>query len=483
MELAALPRQKPLPEGFVERVAAIVGPKAVVTDAAALTNYVIDQRGNLRGTTPLVVRPADTAEVAAIVTLCAAARVPMVPQGGNTGLTGATITNGEVIISLSRLDRVRAVDPANFTITAEAGCILANVQQAAEQHDRLFPLSLGAEGTCQIGGNLATNAGGTAVLRYGNTRDLVLGLEVVLPDGQVWDGLRTLRKDNTGYDLKHLFVGAEGTLGIITAATLKLFPLPGHYETAIAATPSTDAALEFLSLARRLCSDTVSTFEYLSAIAMQSAVDHGPGCRNPLSAVHDCTILIEVATNQKAADSPLERLLAAAYDKGLVVDAAIAASETQRADFWRLREATTPGQAALGASIKNDVAVPVSAVPEFLRRAAVALQDACPGIRPFPFGHLGDGNIHYNLTQPEGADPKAFLARWHELTGVVNAVVTDLGGSISAEHGIGILKRDVLTQVKSPVEMQLMKTVKDAFDPLGLMNPSKVFTPVSDTDP
>ncbi len=482
MDLAALPRQKPLPDGFVNRIAAIVGPAGVVTDPPALDPYVTEHRGNFQGATPVVVRPADTGQVAAVVALCANEGVPMVPQGGNTGLTGATVTNGEVLISLGKLDRVRAVDPANFTITVEAGCILANVQQTAEQHDRLFPLSLGAEGTCQIGGNLATNAGGTAVLRYGNTRDLVLGLEVVLPDGRVWDGLRVLRKDNTGYDLKHLFVGSEGTLGIITAAALKLFPLPRHHETAIAGTPDADAALALLDLARRSCGETLSTFEYLSRIAMHGAVEHTPGARNPLAAIHEATILIELATPEAPSESPLEKLLAAAHEQGLVTDAAIATSESQRADFWRLREATIPGQRALGASIKNDIAVPVSAVPEFLRRAGAALQDACPGIRPYALGHFGDGNIHYNLNQPDGADPAAYLARWHELTGIVNAIVSDLGGSISAEHGVGILKRDVLPTVKSPVEMQLMRSIKQALDPQGLMNPAKVLPSHPPTD-
>ena len=482
MALATLPPRQPLPPGFDDQVAAIVGPRGVVTDDQAMADYVAERRGNFTGSTPLVVRPADRDQVAAVVSLCAAARVAMVPQGGNTGLTGAAVTNGEVLISLGRLDRVRDIDPVNFTITVEAGCILANVQQAAADHDRLFPLSLGAEGTCQIGGNLATNAGGTAVLRYGNTRDLVLGLEVVLPDGRLWDGLRTLRKDNTGYDLKHLFVGAEGTLGIITAAALKLFPMPHHHETAIAGLPDPDAALAFLALARERCGDTVSTFEYLSAIALQSAVDHVPSCRSPLAEVHDTTVLIELATTQPPAGSPLQDLLATAHDRGLVDDATIAASETQRADFWRLREAITPAQKALGASIKNDVAVPVSATPEFLRRAAAAVEAACPGIRPFPFGHLGDGNIHYNLSQPPGADPAAYVARWHELTGVVNGVVTDLGGSISAEHGVGIIKRDVLPDVKPPVELDLMRSVKRALDPHDLMNPGKVLAPAGQTE-
>ncbi len=473
MALTALPPSPPLPAHLLDQLATIVGPAGLITEPAKLAPFTSEQRGNYQGATPAVVRPATTAEVSAVVRLCAALNVPMVPQGGNTGLTGATVTNGEIVLNLGRMDHVRDLDPSNFTVTVEAGCILANIQQAADTADRLFPLSLGAEGTCQIGGNLSTNAGGTAVLRYGNARDLVLGLEVVLADGQIWNGLRTLRKDNTGYDLKHLFIGAEGTLGVITAATLKLFPRPRIRETALAATPDVAAAIDLLALARTTCGDTITAFEYLSRIALESALEHGPNCRNPLSQAYDCNLLIEVGGQTAGA---LERLLEEGHDRGLVLDAAVASSETQRDALWRIREATTTSQRPLGASIKNDVSVPISQVPVFLDRAAAALQRACPGIRPYPFGHLGDGNIHYNLTQPPDADPQAYLARWEELTGVVNAVVSDLNGSISAEHGIGLIKREVLPSVKSPVELTLMHDLKRTLDPKNLMNPAKMLS-------
>ena len=350
------------------------------------------------------------------------------------------------------------------------------MQRVAEEHDRLFPLSLGAEGSCQIGGNLSTNAGGTAVLRYGNTRELTLGLEVVLPDGQIWDGLTALRKDNTGYDLKHLFIGAEGTLGIITGAVVKLFPLPRERHTAFVALNRLDAVLELLSRARRASADTVATFELIPRIGIELSLKHMPETVDPLDAPHDWYALIEFESGESNSGlaAAMENFLAAAFDDDLIVDATIAQSEAQRRQLWFVREAMVLAQTPEGASIKNDISVPISKVPEFIERANAAVAARCPGARPVAFGHIGDGNVHYNLQQPEGADDAAFLARWDELTDVVIDVVRALGGSFSAEHGIGLLKVRELAAYKSPVELDLMRTVKSALDPKGLMNPGKV---------
>ncbi len=476
MSLQSPAPQPPLPTGFVERLAAIVGPSGIITEPADMTPYTQERRGNFASTTPLVLRPATTTEVAALVGLCAENSVAIVPQGGNTGLTGATVAQGEILLNLGRLNKVRNVDPTNFTMTLEAGCILATAQQTAADHNRLFPLSLGAEGSCQIGGNLSTNAGGTAVLRYGNIRDLTLGLEVVLPDGQIWDGLRGLRKDNTGYDLKHLFIGGEGTLGIITAAVLKLFPLPKERHTAFIALPHVEAALEILALARENSADAVTACEYMPRIGLDFALRHTEPTRDPLSKTHDHYLILEFSASR--ADSGmaerLEATLSQAFDKALIADATIAASDNQRQQIWLLREALVHGQAKEGYSIKNDVAVPLSHIPDFLRRADLAVTKACPGIRPVGFGHLGDGNIHYNLSQPIDADADAFRARWEELTTLVNDIVIDLGGTFSAEHGIGLIKRQALQQYKSQVEIDLMRRIKQSLDPQDIMNPGKL---------
>ena len=412
-----------------ERIAAVVGDKGLIQGEAALAPFVADQRGRYRGRTPFVVRPADTAEVAAVVRLCAAARVPMVPQGGNTGLVGGSIpfeAGEEVVISLGRMNKVRDLDAANFTITVEAGCILQQVQAAAEAVERLFPLSLGAEGTCQIGGNLSTNAGGVHVLRYGNTRDLTLGLEVVLPDGQVWDGLRGLRKDNTGYDLKQLFVGGEGSLGIITAAVLKLFPRPRRTAVAFVGLAEVEAALALLGRCREASGDGLTAFELIPRLGLDFALKH------------------------------------------------VARNEAQARSFWHIREAIVEAQKHEGGSIKHDVSVPVSAVPALLAQALPLVEKMLPGVRPIPFGHLGDGNIHLNLSQPEGGDRAAFLARWDEVNHAVHDLVQALGGSISAEHGLGRMKRDEAAARKPAVEVAMMRAVKRALDPHNLMNPGKV---------
>ncbi len=474
----------PLPPALVQQITAAVGPAGIVSDPALAEPYLEERRGLFRGASPLIVRPASTAEVAAVVRHCAAARVAIVPQGGNTGLVGGAVAHGEVLVNLGRMAAVRAIDAANYAITVEAGCVLADIQAAAAAYDRLFPLSLGAEGSCQIGGNLSTNAGGTAVLRYGNARELTLGLEVVLADGTVWDGLRGLRKDNRGYDMKHVFIGAEGTLGIITGAVLKLFPAPRGHHTAFVAMADLDAVLDLLSRARRASADTVTAFELIGRRALEFACRHDAGVTDPLADAAAHYVLIEFAASEAGSGlgAALEGMLADALDAGLVSDATIAQSEAQRRHLWRIREAIVEAQKFAGASIKNDVSVPVSQVPELIRRATVAVEAACPGIRPVPFGHVGDGNIHFNLSQPEGADGAAFLARWDELTGLVNAVMHDLGGSFSAEHGIGRLKRQELAQFKPAAELMLMRQVKAALDPHNIMNPGAVL-PLEGTRP
>ena len=476
MSIAAKETLPPLPAGFLDKLAAIVGEAGIITDPADMVPYLEETRGLYEGASPAIVRPASTQEVAEVVRACAQSNVAIVPQGGNTGLCGGGVASGEIIVNLARMNKVRAVDPFNYTMTVEAGCILADLQRVAEDNDRLFPLSLGAEGSCQIGGNLSTNAGGTAVLRYGNTRELTLGLEVVLPDGQIWDGLTALRKDNTGYDLKQLFIGAEGTLGIITGAVMKLFPLPRERHTAFVALDQVEAVLELLSRARRASADTVATFELIPRIGLDLSLKHMPETVDPLAERHEWYALIEFESGESGSGlgAALEGFLAAALEDGLVVDATIAQSEAQRERLWFVREAMVLAQTPEGASIKNDISVPISQVPEFIRRADAAVTARCPGVRPVAFGHIGDGNVHYNLQQPVGADDAAFLARWDELTALVIDVVRELGGSFSAEHGIGLLKVRELADFKSPVELDLMRTVKNALDPKGLMNPGKV---------
>jgi len=374
------------------------------------------------------------------------------------------------------MNRVRGVDPSNNTMTVEAGCVLANIQQAADQHDRLFPLSLGAEGSCEIGGNLSTNAGGTGVLRYGNTRELVLGLEVVLPDGRVWDGLRSLRKDNTGYDLKHLFVGAEGTLGIITAAVLKLFPKPRSQATALVALDSPGMALKLLAKLREQVGERVTGFELISRICMDLVFKHIPNTRDPLSAASPWYVLVELSdsTEGRTLDTLLEDALGAAAEGELISDAVIAASDTQRKELWALRENVSEAQKLDGVSIKHDVSVPVSRVPEFIERASAALVAAFPDIRIVAFGHMGDGNVHYNCGKSQADDASRFYGESPDVNHIVYKVVADLNGSISAEHGLGVLKVEEIKQYKSELELGLMRAIKRTLDPDGIMNPGKV---------
>ena len=462
------------------KLATLLGPKGWLTAAEDIAPYLAEWRGRYSdGRTIGVARPATTGQMSEVIAACAAAGVPMVPQGGNTGLVGGAAPHshgGEVVVACGRLNRIRDLDAANGTITVEAGVTLKAIQDAAAAADRLFPLSLGAEGTCQIGGNLSTNAGGNAVLRYGNARSLVLGIEVVLPDGQVFEALRGLRKDNTGYDLKQLFIGAEGTLGIITAAVLKLFPRPRTVETALLAVPSPTAALDLLVRSRVATGDQVSSFELMPRIGVEFAVRHVPGAVDPLASPSPWYVLLEASSS--APDAPLreslDTLLEEAFEAGTVTDGTFAESEAQRQGLWFIREAMVEGQRHAGASIKNDVSVPVSAVPDFIDQALAAVERKLPGIRPVAFGHLGDGNVHLNLSQPEGADRSAYLAQWKEMTALVDDIATGLGGSISAEHGIGRLKRDTLARHKSSVEIGLMQSVKRAIDPGGLMNPGKV---------
>jgi FAD/FMN-containing dehydrogenase len=463
----------------LDRIRAIVGPRGWIADAAEMAPYLVEERGLYRGRARVVVRPASTQEVAEVVKICAESGLRIVPQSGNTGLVGGGIPHDhgeEIVLSLSRMNRVRAIDPLNYTITVEAGCVLASVQKAAADVDRLFPLSLGAEGSCQIGGNLSTNAGGIAVLRYGMARELVLGLEVVLPDGRAWDGLRALRKDNTGYDLKQLFIGAEGTRGIITAAVLKLFPRPGAVETGFVAVRNPAAAIELLARVRAGTGDAATAFELISRRALEMVLRHIPGTADPLAASSPWYVLLEASSGAAGGGlrAAVEQVLADGAEAGLVQDATLAASGEQAKALWRLRESITEAQKPEGGSIKHDVSVPVSKVPEFIERASAAVEAALPGIRVVAFGHAGDGNIHFNLSQPVGADRAGYLARWEEFNRIVHDLVTALQGSISAEHGIGRLKREELAHYKAPLEIELMRALKHTLDPKGIMNPGKV---------
>ena len=469
---------QPLPSitpDVLSRFAAIVGDKYAVTDAHDMAPYLVEDRGLFQGRSPMVLRPGSTAEVAAICKLATETKTALVPQGGNTGLVGGqTPHHGEIIVSMRRLDKIRSIDTQSNTMTVEAGVILANAQTKASDADRLFPLSLGAEGSCSIGGNLSTNAGGIAALAYGVARDLVLGLEVVLPDGRIMHGLSSLKKDNTGYNLRDLFVGAEGTLGFITAATLKMFPKPRSTETAFAAIASPADALKLLELSRNTAAASLTSFELLPHIAIDFCVKHGTAIRAPLADKHAWYVLMEISSPRDDARATVEAILEKGMEDGIVEDAVIAASLDQRNAFWKLREVVSPAQKPEGGSIKHDISVPVAAVPAFLADADAAVEKLIPGARPFAFGHLGDGNIHYNVSQPVGADTEKYLARWHEMNNAVHAVVAKHHGSISAEHGIGVLKRDELPHVKDPVALQIMRSIKATLDPLNILNPGKV---------
>jgi FAD/FMN-containing dehydrogenase len=463
---------------LLESLVAEVGRANVLTGDDAQP-YLIDWRQRYRGRAQAVVRPGSTAEVAAVVGVCVAARAPMVPQGGNTGLVGGGTPDGSgdaVVVSLQRMNRVRSIDTANDTVTVEAGCVLQAVQQAALEHARLFPLSLAAEGSATIGGNLATNAGGTQVLRYGNARDLTLGLEVVLASGEVWNGLRGLRKDNTGYDLKHLFIGAEGTLGIITAATLKLYPLPAAQMTALAAVPSLAAAARLLERARAAAGAALTAFEVMGSAPLRNAVETLPGLRMPLPLAQPWYALLELsdAESEAHATATFERILAAALDSGDIVDAAVARSLADAQALWRLREGIPDAHARRGGNVKHDISLPVSCIAEFVDSTNAALRGRFDWIEPIVFGHLGDGNLHYNMGTVPGTPVDVAFAHETDINAVVNDAVHARGGSISAEHGLGQLKRDAITRYKPAIELELMRAIKRTLDPLGLMNPGKV---------
>ena len=461
------------------------GARHVRTDAEALAPHLVESRGLYRGHALALVEPGTTEEVAFAVRACAEARVPVTAQGGNTGLVGGGVPFGGIVLSLNRLDRLRAVDPLGATMTVEAGMILADVQAAAAEAGMLFPLSWAAEGTARIGGGIATNAGGLAVLAYGNARDLVLGLEVVLADGRVWNGLKALRKNNAGYDLKHAFIGSEGTLGIITAATLKLFPRVLSRSVGFVGLPSARAALALFERLRAGADRGLTAFEYIPRFGLEMVLRHGIDVRAPLSGEHAAYALVELSSPRPGADTraELEELLGEAMEAGLVEDATIGGSAAQDAGLWRLRELLPEVQKAEGGSIKHDVSLPLSRLADFLEEAEAACVAAMPGLRPCPFGHFGDGNIHFNLTQPAGMDKSAFLAEWARFNDIVHGIVERMDGSIAAEHGVGLIKRDELARTADPVGLDLMRRLKAALDPNDLLNPGKVVALSDDPPP
>ena len=467
------------PQDFLQACRDALGGAYVLTADADTAGYLTDQRGRYTGRALAVLRPGSTGEVAAVVKLCARHLVPIVPQGGNTGLVLGSVpdTSGKaVLLSLTRLNRIRAVDPVNNTMTVEAGCILQNLQQAAAAEQRLFPLSLAAEGSCTIGGNLSTNAGGTAVLRYGNTRELCLGLEVVTAEGDIMSSLRGLRKDNTGYDLRDLFIGAEGTLGIITAAVVKLFPQPKAQVTALAALRTPDHALRLLSLAQAHCGAALTGFELMSDFCMQLVAKHFPPHRAPFERLHPHYVLLELSDSESEAHASemFEAVIGLALEQELIDDAVIATSIAQSKALWQLREHISMAQAHEGKNIKHDISVPISRIGEFIRVTDVLVQQASPGCRMVTFGHLGDGNLHYNVSPPPGVKDTDFILEQPVINRAVHDSVDKFGGSISAEHGLGALKREEILRYKSPVELRLMRAIKQALDPHGLMNPGKV---------
>jgi FAD/FMN-containing dehydrogenase len=455
----------------IQSLISIVGEKNAITDVVSMASYMREWRDLWPGSSPLVLRPANTEQVSKIAALCNDTNTAIVPQSGNTGLVGGQMPTGtEVLLSLDRMTKIIEVDAANHTITVEAGTILKSVQDAADSVDRLFPLSLASEGSCRIGGNLSSNAGGLNVLAYGNTRDLCLGLEVVQADGRIWNGLKKLRKDNTGYDLKNLFIGAEGTLGIITAAVLKLYPKPNRYDTGFIAVPHVQAAVDLLDLIKAQSGNRVVTFELMPQIAMEFTVKH-MGITNPITTPSPWYVLTELAD---AAPGNFEQILGLAMEQGLVTDASLAQSQAQRQNLWAIRELMPESQRHEGGSIKHDVSVPVSQIPSFIAEGGQAVQRFMPGARLMCFGHMGDGNMHFNVSQPVGMDKQKFLDQWHDMNWAVFDVVLKHGGSISAEHGIGQLKRDDMLRIKSPVELGMMRGIKNLLDPKGIMNPGKL---------
>ena len=461
------------PKHILNAIKEAVGSKGWSDDAEKIERHITEWRGIWRGFCDIVVSPANTAEVSNVLKICNKAGISVTPQGGNTGLVGAGVPNGGIVLSLERLNKILKTDINNNTITVEAGCILSDIQVAAENIERLFPLSLGAESSCQIGGNLSTNAGGVQVLRYGNTRDLVLGIEAVLPDGRIFNGLRSLRKNNTGYDLKHLFIGAEGTLGIITATVLKLFPSPKNTGTALTAMDSPDKALKLMQKVEIEAGECFSGFELLNRASMELAIDHSVDVNYPFKFQYEWYALIDLKGSINT-DDTLEAILSNALQKKIIDEGVIATSKSQAENLWKIREAVPNNQSFLGASIKHDISVPVSKVPEFLCQAKKKVERKIKGATIVAFGHLGDGNIHFNISQPKHMKTDEFYAQRQNLNYLVYEIVDKLDGSFSAEHGIGKLKQDEMVRYCSKIELELMRSLKLKLDPKGIMNPNKV---------
>ncbi|MDX1485655.1 MAG: FAD-binding oxidoreductase [Alphaproteobacteria bacterium] len=474
-----------LNQDILSRLRQAVGERGIITDPGDMLPYLTDHRDLYEGAAGAVLRPASTEETAAVVSICAESRTPIVPQGGNTGLVGGSVpdqSGSSIVLNLGRMNKVREIDPVNNTMTVEAGCILADLQHAAADVDRLFPLSLGAEGSCMIGGNLSTNAGGVQVLKYGNARDLVLGLEVVLPDGRIWAGLNALRKDNTGYDLKHLFIGAEGTLGVITAAVLKLFPRPAQVETVLMAVPKLEDVVELLVHARAASGDCVTAFELMPKLGFELVLKHFENTRAPMEIDSPWYVLMEWSAGESGRSDDgesdlrrmLESFLEARFEAGVVTDAVLASSQAQVRELWYFREVLPESQTREGGSIKHDVSVPVSKVAEFITEGTRLLEADMQGIRVFPFGHVGDGNIHFNVSQPVGMTKEDFYRHWEGMNRIIHDLAMEMQGSFSAEHGIGQLKKGELAHYGASVDLELMRRIKQALDPEGLMNPGKV---------
>lgn len=464
---------------LILRFTRIVGEQYSLTETDDLTHYTHENRGLFIGNTPLVLKPATTQEVSKIMKLAAETKTSIVPQGGHTGHVGGAVTDEsgtQIVISLERMNKVRELDLQGDVIVCEAGVILETIQKLADENDRLFPLALGSQGSCQIGGNISTNAGGTGVLAYGNTRALVMGLEVVLPSGDVWNGLRRLKKDNTGYDLKDLFIGAEGTLGIVTAAVLKLFPKPRGKSVAFCGLQSPSHALQLFNIASHLAGQSLTAFELMAKTPVEFTLTHMENVRNPLSQLYSWHILCEVSSNrsQKDADETLQAILETAFASDIIKDAALSTSISQVQDFWRIREMMPLAQKHEGGSMKHDISVPLQKIPVFLSKADEIIEREIPDARLCTFGHLGDGNMHYNISQPKDANAKEFLSRQPEINLLIHDLVSSMNGSVAAEHGVGRLKRELLIRTKEPVALNLMRSIKNTLDPDGIMNPGKV---------
>jgi FAD/FMN-containing dehydrogenase len=465
------PTHQTLPANIAEQLKSALGPKGWSEDASELAPHITDWRGRYQGETPILLKPATTQEVSAVVKICAGAGIAITPQGGNTSLCGASIPQGEVLISLKRMNAVREIDPDNDSMTVEAGCVLESLQETAAEADRLFPLSLGSQGSAMIGGLISTNAGGVHVLRYGMTRELVLGLEAVLPDGTIWSGLTGLRKDNTGYDIKQLLIGAEGTLGIVTAATLKLFPRPGQMEVAFCGVNSVEDAVKFLGQAKKASGGAVTAFEIMPTLALEFVLGIIPGARDPLENKHPWYVVCEMSFGRaEGARETMEDALGRAFEDGLVLDAAIAENETQARDFWRLRESIAEAERTQGKALKHDISIPVSKMSAFIETCNNRLAEIFPDGIVVAFGHVGDGNVHYNIVCIDDESRDAMMADAAAISGTVYDTVDAFGGSISAEHGIGILKREELA-ARKPVDVAVMRAIKQALDPKGIMNP------------